>query len=228
VEYLLADLTEQEQVRRLAAEFRARHERLDVLVNNAGAMFFDHRRSREGVEMTMALNHLAYFLLTNLLLDRLNAGASSRVVNVASEAHRWARALDDEALEGRRSLKGFRAYAQSKLANLLFTRELGRRLEGTGTTVNALHPGFVATSIFAGNGVAGWVMRRGASLFAIGPERGAETSIYLATSSEVEGQGGGYYYRKAPLEPSRAAQDEAAARRLWSWSERVTGLAAPA
>lgn len=225
---LLADLSSQQQIRQLAAEVVERFPRLDLLLNNAGAMFFDRRESADGIEMTFALNHLAYFLLTNLLLERLRSSAPSRIVNVASDAHTWARRLDFEDLQGRRRYGGFRAYARSKLANLLFTYELARRLEGTGVTVNALHPGFVSTNIFAGNGAAGAIMRLGATLLAIGPEKGAETSIYLGTSPDVEGVSGAYYYRKKPAASSRASHDEEAARQLWGVSLELTGVTSPA
>ena len=225
VEALVADLSSQAEVRRLADEFRRRYDRLDVLVNNAGALFMERREGVDGVEMTFALNHLAYFLLTNLLLDRLKASAPSRIVVVSSDAHRGV-TMDFEDLQGRRKFKGFRAYSRSKLANVLFVRELARRLEGTGVTANALHPGFVASGFFSGDGPAWWAMRRLAALFAVTPEQGAKTSVYLASSPEVEGVTGRYFVKEEPVEPSSAARDEEAARRLWRVSEEMTGLAA--
>jgi retinol dehydrogenase-12 len=184
VEYVLADLSSQSEIRRAAAEFLARHSRLHVLVNNAGALLARRCESVDGIEMTLALNHLAPFLLTNLLLDTLKASAAARVVTVSSHVHEMVRGFDfDDPQAARRGFWGYggRAgplltfvapmkhpallqYARSKLANLLFTYELARRLEGTGVTANALHPGFVATRFTAGNGVLGWCMRRWAAV----------------------------------------------------------------
>jgi len=154
VEILIADLSSQADIRRLANEFLAQHSRLDVLVNNAGAVFLRRLESLDGVEMTWALNHMSYFLLTNLLLDAVRAGARSRIVNVASDAHSGARInFDDPQLKA--NYNGWRAYGQSKLANILFTLELARRLDGTGVTANALHPGFVASNFGKNNGSPG-------------------------------------------------------------------------
>lgn len=222
VEYLVADLSVQAQVRRLARDFRARHDRLDVLVNNAGALFATRRESADGIEMTFALNHLAYFLLTELLLDVLKAAAPARVVNVASGAHAMVRGIDFDDLQGRARYRPFRAYSQSKLANILFTFELARRLEGTGVTANTLHPGFVATNFTAGNGALGWSLRRLAGLLAIRPEEGAKTSVYLASSPEVAGITGRYFVEQRTAEPSAAARDRDAALRLWRVSEELT------
>jgi NAD(P)-dependent dehydrogenase (short-subunit alcohol dehydrogenase family) len=222
-----ADLSVQAEVCRLAAEVEARFPRLDVLVNNAGAMFLTRQESRDGIEMTLALNHLAYFLLTNLLLERLRAAPAARVICVASDAHRWSRGIDFNDLQGRHRYGGFRAYAQSKLANVLFSAELARRLAGTTVTANALHPGFVATGFFGGNGMnrpLGRLMQLGARLFAIGPEDGAATSIYLATAATAGRQSGQYFEKGRPVPPSRVARDEAAARRLWQVSAELTGL----
>ena len=228
VEALVADLSAQAEVRRLAAEFLAKYGRLDVLVNNAGAMFAERKESVDGIEMTFALNHLAYFLLTDLLLDRLKASAPARVVNVSSMAHQGTK-LDPDAVLARRGLAGgFGAYGQSKLANLLFTYELARRLAGTGVTVNALHPGFVATDFTAGNGWLGWIFRRMATLFAIAPEAGARTTLYLATAPEVAGVTGRYFIKEKEATSSPASRDEATARRLWEISEALTGVSAPA
>ena len=225
VEAIVADLSVQADVRRLAREFQDRFPRLDVLVNNAGAMFARRRESADGIEMTFALNHLGYFLLTALLLDTLKASAPARVVNVASEAHRMVPGLDFDDLEvRRRRYRGFRAYARSKLANVLFTYELARRLEGTGVTANALHPGFVATSFMSGNGATGWMMRRLADLAAIPPEAGARTTIFLASSPAVEGVSGRYFVKEREVASSPASRDEAAARRLWQVSEQMTGM----
>jgi NAD(P)-dependent dehydrogenase (short-subunit alcohol dehydrogenase family) len=223
VEYLVADLSSQADVRRLAVEVEARCPRLDVLVNNAGAMISPRQESVDGIEMTWALNHLGYFLLTNLLLDRLKASAPSRVVSVASDAHRMAWGIDFDDVEGIKSYSPFRAYSQSKLANILFTRELASRLEGSGVTANCLHPGFVATNFTAGKGFTFRLFQLMARVFAISPEKGARTTIYLASSPEVEGVTGGYFARCRPARPSAAARDGEAARRLWDLSERMVG-----
>jgi retinol dehydrogenase-12 len=224
VESLLADLSSQADVRRLAGEFRARHDRLDILVNNAGAMFFERRESVDGIELTLALNHLAYFLLTNLLLEPLRAAAPSRVVVVASDAHRMVKGFNFDDPQGQRRYKGLRTYAQSKLANLLFAFELTRRLEGTRVTVNAVHPGFVATNFFDGIGRGKWLFRTLARLVAIDPEKGAATSIYVASSPDVEGLTGLYFEKSREARPSPAALDREAARRLWDLSAAWTKL----
>lgn len=223
VEPLAADLSSQAEIRALAHEIEARTERLDVLVNNAGGIFLDRSESVDGIETTFAVNHLAYFLLTNLLLDLLMSSRPSRIVNVASRAHRGV-TIDFGDIGGREHYSGWRAYQKSKLANLLFTRELARRLGGTGVTVNALHPGYVNTHFFRDEGWRGKVMRLAANRFAITPERGARTVLYLATSPEVEGVSGGYFANNAPARPSSAALDEAAARLLWRFSEDLAGL----
>lgn len=249
VDFLVADLSSQADIRRLAGEFRERHDRLHVLTNNAGALFALRHESVDGIEMTLALNHLNYFLLTNLLLDALKAGAPSRIVNVASDAHEVVSSFDfdDPQARTRRGLRAygsseaasllftmflpmrhpaFLRYGETKLANLLFTYELARRLEGTGVTANALHPGFVSTGFTAGNGAFGWCMRRWAGLLALDPEKGARTSIYLATSPEVEGITGRYFVKERPAASSPASSDEEAARRLWRLSEEWTGSSA--
>lgn len=223
VQYLQADLSVQAQVRGLAQEFQGAHSRLDVLINNVGAFFRERQLSVDGIEMTFALNHLSVFLLANLLLDTLKASAPARIVNVSSDAHRGAR-LDFDDLESRRSYRGFRAYAQSKLAVILFTYELSRRLEGTGVTVNVLHPGFVATNMYQNSGKLFKLLRPLISLLAKSPEEGAETSIYLATSTEMEGVTGKYFNKKRTVRSAPASYDEAAAQRLWKISSEMTSL----
>jgi NAD(P)-dependent dehydrogenase (short-subunit alcohol dehydrogenase family) len=222
-EFCMADLSSRSEVERLAHEIHQRTQRLDVLLNNAGGIFLDRQETVDGLEMTFALNHLAYFLLTYRLLDLLKSSAPARVVCVASAAHQGAQLSFDD-LQGKQKYRPWRAYQQSKLANILFTRELARRLEGTGVTANALHPGYVRTQIFRARGFAGWAMRRAADLFAISPERGARTSIYLTTSHEVEGTTGCYFVRCRAVSPSSQAQDDVAAGRLWEVSERLCGL----
>jgi NAD(P)-dependent dehydrogenase (short-subunit alcohol dehydrogenase family) len=219
----VADLSSQAEVRRLAEEVKARTDRLDVLLNNAGAIFLERRLSPEGIELTFALNHLGYFLLTALLLPLLRAAGPSRVVNVSSEAHRRAR-IDFDDLQGAGRYSGWRAYGQSKLANVLFTRELARRLEGTGVTANALHPGVVATGFGRNNpGLRGAVFALAAPLL-LSPERGARTSVHVATSPDLAGVTGRYFAGSRERSPSAEARDDAVARRLWETSERMTGL----
>jgi retinol dehydrogenase 12 len=222
VEWMLADLSVQEEIRRLAETFKSRYQRLDVLVNNAGAVMMARQESRNGIEMTFALNHLNYFLLTNLLLDVLKQSAPSRVVVVSSDAHRGGKMHWDD-LQLKRGYNGWKAYAQSKLANVLFAYELARRLEGTGVTANALHPGFVASNFFSTNN-GSWTrfVRPLLHLAAISVERGAETSVYLATSPEVEGVTGKYFADKKETRSNGASYDVEAQRRLWEVSEEMT------
>lgn len=223
VEFMLADLSVQARVRQLAEAFQSRYGRLDVLVNNVGGFFLRRQLTADGIEMTFALNHLSYFLLTNLLLDTLRASAPARIVNVASESHRGAE-IDFADLQMERRYSGRRAYGQSKLANLLFTYELARRLEGTQVAANALHPGFVATNLAKNNGPMVRLVLRLLHLRAISPEEGAQTSIYLASSPEVEGITGKYFIDRKPVSSSPASYDEAAARRLWEVSAEMAGL----
>lgn len=220
-----ADLSRLDELRGLAVAL-ARLERIDVLINNAGAIFQSRVLTADGFERTFALNHLAYFALTALLRERLAASAPARIVNVASEAHRGA-TLDFDDLQGERSYRAWTAYSRSKLCNILFTRELARRLNGSGVTANALHPGFVASRFGDNNsGIFGFGVSIAKRLFAISPARGAATSVYLASSPEVAGKSGGYFSKCAPATPSRAAQDDAAARRLWQETARLVGIAA--
>jgi NAD(P)-dependent dehydrogenase (short-subunit alcohol dehydrogenase family) len=235
VEYRLVDLSSQAEIRRLAQEVKSTTPRLDVLLNNAGGIFLARRETVDGLEMTFALNHLAYFLLTNQLLDLLRSTSHARIVSVSSDAHRGASINFDDLqaktkynfddLQPPTRYRPWRAYQQSKLANILFTRELARRLEGSGVTANALHPGFVRTEIFRAEGATGWLVRRAADLFALSPERGAMTSLYLATSPEVEGVSGKYFDKQRPVTPSRVALNDESARRLWDVSAELTGLA---
>ncbi len=223
VTFMPADLSSVQDVRRLATEFKAHHDRLDVLVNNAGMFASERKTTPDGFELTFALNHLAYFLLTNLLLETLQNSAPARVVNVSSEAERFGKThFDDPMLE--RNYNGWKAYGQSKLANLLFTFELAKRLAGTGVTVNALHPGAVATGF--GQGGQSFVNRVFGLFrpFMRSPEKGAETAIFLASSPAVEGVTGKYFKDKEPIKASSAAHDAAAQTRLWRLSEELTGL----
>jgi NAD(P)-dependent dehydrogenase (short-subunit alcohol dehydrogenase family) len=222
-EFMPADLSVQAQVRRLAQQFQSGHPRLDVLVNNVGGFFTRRQLTADGIERTFALNHLSVFLLTNLLLDTLKASAPARIVNVSSDMHKSAR-IDFDDLQGEHKYSGARAYAQSKLAIVLFTYELARRLEGTGVTVNALHPGFVATNLYQNSGRLIKLFTPLVKLMAKSPEEGAETSIYLATSSEVEGVTGKYFNEKQAVRSAPASYDEATAQRLWKVSAEMTGL----
>ncbi len=229
VEALTADLSSQADVRKLAARVVAGHPKLDILVNNAGAMFTKRRESVDGIEMTLALNHLGYFLLTDLLLDPLKAAGSARVVVVSSDAHKMVRRLDLDDLQSRKSYGGLSVYSKSKLLNILFTRELARRLAGTGVTANCLHPGVVATNFaVSDNGLAGKLIRKAFDLFSISAEQGADTPIYLASSPEVEGVTGRYFTKRKDVEPTKLAQDDGAARRLWELSESLVGATARA
>jgi retinol dehydrogenase-12 len=221
-EFLKADLSDQDQVRALAEMVLGRWPRLDVLVNNAGAMFGRRQLSAQGLEMTFALNHLSYFLLTLLLLPVLKAAASARIVNVSSMAHRGVR-LDFDDLQAERRYSRMGAYQRSKLANLLFTRELARRLDPASMTVNALHPGFVATELGTRNAFLPALLWKLSTRFAISPERGADTPVYLASAREAAGFHGEYFHRCRPVRPSPAAHDDGAAARLWEESLRLSG-----
>ena len=222
VEHMVADLSVQGEIRKLVQRFQARYRRLDVLVNNAGARFLSRTLSADGYEMTFALNHLGYFMLTNLLLKELLTGPRARIINVASEAHRGCPGINFEDLHGARGYGGKDAYAQSKLANLLFTYELSRQLEGTGLTVNALHPGNVWSKFSRNNGWSSWArhiigsLKSGGGL--VGPKEGAQTSIYLATAPEVDGISGKYFSKQSMLASSSESYDVVAARRLWDVS----------
>jgi NAD(P)-dependent dehydrogenase (short-subunit alcohol dehydrogenase family) len=225
VEVMPLDLAGFRSIRSFAAEVLARFERLDVLVNNAGLILLRRRETEDGFEETFGVNHLGHFLLTDLLLERLRASAPARVVVVASNAHKGARrGLDFDDLQGERRYRWMDAYNKSKLANIYFTRELARRLDGTGVTANALHPGFVRSDFGRGGdlgGVYGWGIKYLASPFAISPEKGARTTIHLASSPDVEGITGGYIYKCRPATPSAVARDDDAARRLWDMSEQL-------
>jgi retinol dehydrogenase 14 len=225
VDLMLADVSSQEEIRRLAEEFKEAFPRLDVLINNAGVIRSEQITTADGIETTFAVNHLAYFLLTNLLLDALEANAPSRIVNVASGDHgNGTIGFDD--LQGEKGYKGAKAYSQSKLANVLFTYELARRLEGSGVTANCLHPGVVGTNLGSGvSGVFGLMVRALTPLMK-SPERGAETSVYLASSPEVEALSGRYFVKKAEARSSRVSYDERLARRLWEVSAELTNLPA--
>jgi NAD(P)-dependent dehydrogenase (short-subunit alcohol dehydrogenase family) len=224
VEVMELDLARLESVREFAPQFGERYDHLDVLVNNAGVMLGSRRTTVDGYEMTFQVNHLGPFLLTTLLHERLAAGDRARVVNVASAVHSSAgRGLDFDDLQSTGHYRSYSVYAKSKLANILFTRELARRWDDRGITANAVHPGWVASD-FGRDGdmsrLAGlaWPLVR---LFANTPEQGARTQVYVASAPELEGVTGGYWAKSAPVTPSAAAQDDAAAARLWDVSEQL-------
>ena len=220
------DLASLAGVRRFAEEFLATHPRLDVLINNAGLVLSTRSETEDGFESTLGVNHLGHFLLTNLLLPRLKESAPSRIVVLSSDAHKVALGgLDFDDLHARRSYRGIPVYCRSKLANLLFTVELADRLRGTGVTVNAVHPGVVASE-FGGpddtRGIYRWLVKM-THWALISPEKGARTSVHVASSPELEGVSGKYFVRSKPARSSRAAQDRGAALRLWEVSEQLTG-----
>ena len=223
LELLLGDFASQASTRQLAADFLAKYPALHVLVNNAGTTYAKRELSPEGIEKTFAVNHLGYFLLTNLLLERIVASAPARIVNVASTGHLRG-TMDFDDLNFERGYGQFAAYARSKLGNVLFTNELSRRLTGKSISVNSLHPGGVATNIWSH--VAGWAqpLLAVAKLFFRSPAKGAETMVYLAASPEVEGKSGGYYVDCKPAKTSALARDEAVAKKLWDVSAKLTGL----
>ena len=218
----LADLSSMAETRKVGAAIAESEPRIDVLINNAGALFSHRQVTPEGLELTFALNHMAYFVLTEALRDKLIASAPARIVSTSSAAHKGA-SLDFSDLQSAKGYGGFKVYGRSKLANILFTRELARRLAGRGVTANCLHPGAVATRF--GKSSGGWVGRLlpVLRLFFISPENGADTIIYLASSPEVANTTGAYFVKRKITEPSSAAQDEAAAKRLWEASEALAG-----
>jgi NAD(P)-dependent dehydrogenase (short-subunit alcohol dehydrogenase family) len=223
VDFLQADLSSQRQVRQLAGEFMNRYSHLDILINNAGAIFTKRTISVEGLEMTFALNHMGYFLLTNLLLDHLKASISARIVMVSSNAHEQG-SINFEDLQSEHNYNRIQAYAQSKLANLLFTYALARRLEGTCVTANALHPGIVATNYGSNNSWLRTKLRNLLKPRMISPKEGAKTIVYLATSTDVEGITGKYFYDCRAIRSSSDSYDVASAEKLWLLSEMLAGL----
>ena len=220
-----ADLARIPEMKRVAAQIAESEPRIDVLINNAGAMFGSRQLTGDGLEYTFALNHMAYFVVTEGLRERLQASAPARIINTSSGAHRGAR-FDFEDLQLVKDFSAMKAYSRSKLCNILFTRELARRLHGTGVTANCLHPGFVATRF--GDQSGGLISRfiGLAKLFAISPGKGAETLVYLASSPDVAETTGAYFYKCRPITPSQAALDDRAAMLLWERSEALAGFKA--
>jgi NAD(P)-dependent dehydrogenase (short-subunit alcohol dehydrogenase family) len=240
VHLLLADLASLRQVRRLAEEFQASYQHLHVMINNAGTLFPARATTEDGLDTTFAVNHLASFLLTNLLLGSIKASTPARIVNVASTSHKFG-AIDLAVIQGRRRWRrrfsGWKAYSHSELANVLFTYELARRLGGTGVTANCLHPGMVAGTNLASSsrGVLGFVINRYRSSLErfflnlpctplLTPEQGARTSIYLASSPEVEGISGKYFAKGIEVRSSRKSYDRSLAQRLWRMDAELVGL----
>ena len=230
-----ADLSRLSEMKRVGREIAQAESRIDVLMNNAGALFGPRQVTEDGLERTFALNHVAYFVLTHMLWERLVASAPARVVNTSSDAHKGA-TLDFDDLQSAKAYDGgflarlrhggagFQVYGRSKLCNILFTRELARRLAGTGVTANCLHPGFVDTRFGDQSGsVTAFVIRLGKRL-ALSPQQGAETMIHLASSPGVAGVSGKYFYKCRPINPSAAAQDGAAAERLWIETAKLAHL----
>ena len=218
-----ADLSQLAEVKRVAAEISSREPCINVLINNAGNVYCARTVADDGLERTFATNHAAPFVLTCCLRNSLIAAAPARIVNTASDAHRG-QVLDFSDLQLSRSYRVLRAYGRSKLCNILFTRELARRLAGTGVTANCLHPGFVRTSLGQNNGGPMRYLIKLAMLFAGDPEKGANTIVYLATAPQLAKQSGGYYYNCRPHSPNMAARDDATAKRLWEETVRLTGV----
>jgi NAD(P)-dependent dehydrogenase (short-subunit alcohol dehydrogenase family) len=218
-----ADLSSIGEMKRVSKEIAAAEARVDVLINNAGALFNSRQLTVDGLEMTFATNHMSYFVVTLGLADRLRATPGARVVSTASDAHKGAR-LDFDDLQSAKHYRGFPVYGRSKLCNILFTRELARRWRDTGVTANCLHPGFVSTRFGDQSGGFFEQIVRAAKLFAISPQKGAETIVYLASSEAVANLSGDYFYKCRATSPSKEAQDDVAAGRLWDESARLAGV----
>jgi NAD(P)-dependent dehydrogenase (short-subunit alcohol dehydrogenase family) len=220
----IAELSRLSEMKRVAGEVRAAEPDIDVLINNAGALFNTRQVTEDGLEMTFATNHMAYFAVTNLLLPNLKSGA--RIVSTASDAHRGAK-LDFDDLQSGKRYSGFSVYGKSKLCNILFNRELARRIDGSGVTANCLHPGFVATRFGdQSGGVLQTLVKIAKPIGAISPEEGAKTIVYLASSPEVAGRSGGYYYKNRIATPTKEAQNDADAKRLWDISAGLSSVGA--
>ncbi|MBX3074677.1 SDR family oxidoreductase [Candidatus Obscuribacterales bacterium] len=219
--YFVADLSSRQSVIELAQQYKEKFDRLDVLVNNAGAVFFKDERSVDGLEMTWALNHFGYFWLTEELLDLIKESAPSRIINVSSDAHKRARLNPDHCIDEKNRVPYF-TYGNSKLANILFTVELSKRLSDTSVTANSMHPGVVSTNFGANNGIPGRIFNLMTAFVSITAEEGAKTIIYLATSPEVDGVSGNYFVKEKVVASSKESQDAQLARKLWQQSEQTT------
>lgn len=228
VELLMLDLGSLTSVRDATDDVRSRVDRIDVLVNNAGLLLGDRRTTDDGFEATFGINHLGHFLWTHLLLDLVKAGSPSRIVNLASDAHKQSRGLNfDDLMWERRSYRGINVYSDSKLANILFTRRLAKELEGSGVVTHAVHPGVVNTR-FAKDGDAGGIVGLAVKIaapFLLTPAKGARTSLHVALSDDAARESGRYWARRRPARPTRFARDAAAADRLWGLSRELVGLA---
>lgn len=220
--YFVADLSSQAEVRKLAADFTSRYDRLDVLVNNAGVFLREKKMTQDGIECTLAVNHLAPFLLTNLLIEKLKKTAPSRIITTSSSAHRAGHIDFGDIQFEKKRYSGISAYGQSKLANILFTRELARRLAGTQVTANCFHPGAVRTKLVQGGSYG--LVWKAAGAFFLSPEKGADTAVYLASSDEVAGATGGYFVKRKQERSSEVSYGEETAKKLWKLSEELTGL----
>lgn len=220
IHLIKCELDSFDSIRAFSDEFKKRFDKLSLLVNNAGIWEHKIKETADGIEMNFGVNHLAPFLMTNLLLDEIKKGAPSRIVNVSSEAHRYGKMNFDDP-EGRKKFSSMQSYGQSKLANILFTRFLAERMAEDNVIVNCLHPGVVATNLFDKMHP---VLRALSSPFMKNPRKGAKTTVYLAISPEINGQTGGYYVNKKIKRPSKAAMDDNAAERLWKLSMEYTGV----
>lgn len=223
VDSMVCDLSSLDSVRELAHDFMARYKQLHVLVNNAGVFLPKRVPTADGLETTFVTNHLGHFLLTNLLLDELKASSPSRIINLTSSAH-YATEIDFEDLQGEKKYSGYQAYSQSKLANVLFTHQLAKKLEGTGVTVNSLHPGVVRTGFGKDQGGLMSIAVRIGSPFMMSAESAARAVIYLATSPEIEGVSGKFYSKGREKRSSNQSYDTASAERLWKVSAELTKL----
>ena len=225
IDIVECDLASLSSIRSAAEDVLERFDALHVWVNNAGVVATSRKTTADGFELTFGVNHLGPFLLTNLVLSRIRESAPARIVNVASEAHRFAKqGLDWDDLQNERGYKTFRVYGESKLANILFTRELARRLEGTDVTANSLHPGEVATRLGSDNGIFARTLVKVLKPFLSTPAKGAQTQVHVATAPELEGKTGLYFDDCRERRPNRWAEDDESARRLWEVSERLVGL----
>jgi len=225
VDVVDVDFASMASMRAGAAALRSRVDRIHILLNNVGAVFMERQVSKDGLELTFATNHLGYFLWTHELLELVKGGAPARIVNVSSAAHQAARGVDFDDLQRARSYSGFPVYGESKLMNILYTKELARRLEGTGVTVNCLHPGVIASGFGTNNkGILGFATRHLSPIFLTSPEKGARTSIWACTAPELAGTTGRYFSSCKEARPTKAATDMAAAARLWRVSEEICGI----
>ncbi len=224
VDLLVADLSSMDEIRRVAGEFKQKYSKLDVLINNAGGLLNQYHETSDGFEMTFAINHLAPFLLTHELLEPLKTAAPSRVINVSSGAHTMGK-IDFDNLQSEKGYRGFRAYGNAKLMEIMTTYEMARKLEGTGVTVNVMHPGFVRTNFAksdAGRGMR--LILKLSSPFAKSPEKGAETSVYLATAPEVENVTGKYFANRKEIKSSKVSYNRELQQKLWERTEELIGL----